>query len=36
MTAAVGGESFVDDFPWRPAVDAVKQRAWRSENADHW
>jgi phosphopantothenoylcysteine synthetase/decarboxylase len=30
------GESFVDDFPWRLAVDAVKQRAWRSENADHW
>jgi phosphopantothenoylcysteine synthetase/decarboxylase len=30
------GESFVDDFPWRLAVDAVKQRAWRSESADHW
>ena len=30
------GESFVDDFPWRLAVDAVKQRAWRSENAEHW
>jgi phosphopantothenoylcysteine synthetase/decarboxylase len=30
------GESFVDHFPWRLAVDAVKQRAWRSEGADHW
>lgn len=30
------GESFVDDFPWRLVVDAVKQRAWRSESADHW
>ena len=30
------GESFVDAFPWRLAVDAVKHRAWRSENADHW
>jgi phosphopantothenoylcysteine synthetase/decarboxylase len=31
-----GGESLVDQFPWRLAVDAVKQRAWRSESADHW
>ena len=30
------GESLVDRFPWRLAVDAVKQRAWRSESADHW
>jgi hypothetical protein len=30
------GESFVDEFPWRLAVDAVKQRAWRSASADHW
>jgi phosphopantothenoylcysteine synthetase/decarboxylase len=30
------GESFVDEFPWRLAVDAVKHRAWRSESADHW
>jgi phosphopantothenoylcysteine synthetase/decarboxylase len=30
------GESLVDRFPWRLAVDAVKQRAWRSEGADHW
>lgn len=30
------GESFVDAFPWRTAVDAVKHRAWRSESADHW
>lgn len=30
------GESLVDMFPWRLAIDAVKQRAWRSESADHW
>jgi phosphopantothenoylcysteine synthetase/decarboxylase len=30
------GESLVDRFPWRLAIDAVKQRAWRSESADHW
>jgi phosphopantothenoylcysteine synthetase/decarboxylase len=30
------GESLVDLFPWRLAVDAVKQRAWRSESAEHW
>jgi phosphopantothenoylcysteine synthetase/decarboxylase len=30
------GESFVDEFPWRTAVEAVRHRAWRSENADHW
>jgi len=25
----------VDRFPWHLAIDAVKQRAWRSESADH-
>ena len=30
------GESLVDRFPWRLAIDAVKQRAWRSESADRW
>jgi phosphopantothenoylcysteine synthetase/decarboxylase len=30
------GESLVERFPWRLAVDAVKQRAWRSESAEHW
>jgi phosphopantothenoylcysteine synthetase/decarboxylase len=30
------GESLVDRFPWQLAIDAVKQRAWRSESADHW
>jgi phosphopantothenoylcysteine synthetase/decarboxylase len=30
------GEALVDRFPWRLAVEAVKQRAWRSESADHW
>ena len=30
------GESLVDSFPWRLAIDAVKQRAWRSESANHW
>lgn len=30
------GESYVDGFPWRAAIDAVKERAYRSEEADHW
>jgi phosphopantothenoylcysteine synthetase/decarboxylase len=30
------GESYVDNFPWPLAVEAVKRRAWRSECADHW
>jgi phosphopantothenoylcysteine synthetase/decarboxylase len=30
------GESIVDRFPWRLALDAVKERAWRPSGADHW
>jgi phosphopantothenoylcysteine synthetase/decarboxylase len=30
------GESIVDRFPWRTALDTVKQRAWRPRNGGHW
>jgi phosphopantothenoylcysteine synthetase/decarboxylase len=30
------GESIVDEFPWRLALDTVRKRAWRSAGSDHW
>jgi phosphopantothenoylcysteine synthetase/decarboxylase len=30
------GESYVDQFPWRLALDAVNERTRRPADADHW
>jgi phosphopantothenoylcysteine synthetase/decarboxylase len=30
------GDEPIDRFPWRPALDAINDRAYRSSGADHW